>query len=124
MANKMILRSNFRKVIGAAHDGLEDAVDKWVEEGVDQAKSLLAKKEAQRDYFLDELYDSIDGEKDGELQAHFGPAPFYARFFEYGTRFIAPMPFLRPAKRKADAAFKREAGTSVERAIRRKAAIR
>jgi len=123
MATKLIIHSNFRKVIGAAHEGLGDAVDKWVEEGVDQARSILAKNEAKRDYFLNTLYDSIDGGKDGELQAHFGPNKFYSRFFEYGTRFIAPMPFLRPAKRKADAAFKREAGTSVERAIRRRAGM-
>jgi len=126
MATKLILRSNFRKAIGAAHEGLGDAVDKWVEEGVDQAKSIVTKRESQRGYALNTLYDSIDGDKDGELQAHFGPTVWYARFFEYGTyggAGIEPMPFVRPAKRKADTAFKREAGTSVERAIRRRAGM-
>ena len=126
MATRLILRSNFRKLPGAAREGIGDAVDKWVEEGVDQAKSLLSKKESQRGYALNTLYDSIDGEKDGDLSAHFGPDVFYARFFEYGTyggAGIEPMPFVRPAKTKADKAFKREAGTSVERAIRRRAAM-
>jgi hypothetical protein len=126
MATRLILRSNFRKLPGAAREGIGDAVDKWVEEGVDQSRSILTKLEARRGYFLNSLYESIEGDKDGELQAHFGPTKWYGHFFEFGTyggAGIEPMPFVRPAKRKADTAFKREAGTSVERAIRRRAAM-
>lgn len=126
MASRMILRSNFRACIPAAKDGLGDAVDKWQETGEDEARNALTKKEAQRGYSLDTLYDSIKGEKDGDLQAHYGTDVFYARFFEYGSyggAGIEPMPFIRPAKTKADKAFKAEAGTSVERAIRRRAGM-
>lgn len=124
MANKLIIRSNFRLLPGAARDGVQDAVDKWAEAGEDGAKASLARKESQHGYALNTLYDSIDGRRTGELRAVIDTEPFYARFFEYGFYDVAPFGFMRSGKRKGDAAFKKEAGVSVERAIRRRASIR
>lgn len=123
MASKMILHSNFRKVIDAAHDGLGDAVEKWKDEGEDQTKNTMTRQESRRGYNFNDAYDSIKSERLGDTNAAFGVDVWWWRFFEFGTVFIAPTPVVRPAKRKADAAFKREAGTSVERAIRRRASV-
>jgi HK97 gp10 family phage protein len=119
----MVLKSNFKLAAKEIHKGLEDAVEKWKEVGEDTAKATLTKREAQRGYSLNTLYDSIRSEKRGDLDAAIMVTAWYAHFFEYGTRFIDPMPFLRPAKRKADKAFREEAGDKIKQRIKR-AAIR
>lgn len=121
---RMVLKSNFHKVKGAAEEGIRKAVDKWLDVTEDTSRTTISKKEAQRGYALNTLYDEIHGERIGDLNAKVESPTWYARFFEYGTVHIAPMPYLRPAKRKGDAAFKDEAGTSVERAIYRRARVR
>jgi HK97 gp10 family phage protein len=122
--SKMILKSNFRKLPGAAEAGLEEAVDKWLDVTENAAKDTVSKREAQRGYALNTLYAEIEGSKRGNLSAAVTSPTWYARFFEYGTRYIEPMPYLRPAKRKGDAAFKLTAGSSVERAFARRARVR
>ncbi len=120
MANKMVIRttSNMKKLIREVHNGLEEKVEDWMHTGEDAAKSTLAKRESQRGYALNTLYDSISSEKRGELNAAIVVAAWYAHFFEYGTRFIAPMPFLRPGKAKADKEFR----TQVKRELEQRAA--
>ena len=124
MASKMIVRSNFRAAKEGAREGLGVAVEAWKEETESQAKNILSRREAQRGYSLDTLYASIQGEANlALLTAHVATEPFYSHFFEYGTIYIEPLPFLRPAKSKGDKAFLAVAGASVSRAIRTRAAI-
>jgi len=115
----MVLKSNFKLAAKEVHKGLEDAVEKWMEVGEDTAKETLTKREAQRGYSLNTLYDSISSEKRGDLDAAIVVAAWYAHFFEWGTRFIDPMPFLRPAKRKADKAFREEAKNKIQQRVKR-----
>jgi HK97 gp10 family phage protein len=121
--NRMVLKSNFKLAAREAHKGLEDAVEKWMDVGEDTAKETLTKREAQRGYSLNTLYSSISSEKRGDLDAAIKVTAWYAHFFEYGTRYIDPMPFLRPAKSKADKAFREEAKDKIQQRVKR-AAIR
>jgi HK97 gp10 family phage protein len=121
--NRIVLKSNFKLAAREAHKGLEDAVEKWMDVGENDVKNTLTKREAQRGYSLNTLYDSISSEKRGDLDAAIQVAAWYAHFFEYGTVFIDPMPFLRPAKRKADKAFREEAKDKIQQRVKR-AAIR
>lgn len=121
MASRVIVKSNFRLLPGAAKDGLGDAVEAWKDEGEDQSKNAMTKQEAKRGYDFNSYYDAIKAERRGDLSAAFGVDDWRWHFFEFGTIYIAPTPVVRPSKTKADRKFKSVAGTSVARAFSRKA---
>jgi HK97 gp10 family phage protein len=117
----MVIHSNFRLLPGAAKDGLEDAVEAWKDEGEEQSKNAMTKQESKRGYDFNSYYDAIRAERRGQLSAAFGVDDWRWHFFEMGTVFIPPTPVVRPSKSKADRKFKSVAGTSVARALARKA---
>lgn len=146
--SRVTIKSNWTLVEKGAREGLEEAAKAWADTGYDAARETLTKKEASRGYFLNTLFENITSgvwnHGKGDVGAKFyirgsggtrslnsdikaggsQADTFYARWFEYGTVHIEPMPFMRPAKTKADKAFKAKAGTSVERAIGRRARVR
>jgi hypothetical protein len=122
---KVIIKSNFHRAKEGAKAGMEAAVNSWIEATENAAKENLTRQESNRGYFLDTMYEEIDGHHlGGDLRARVVSGPFYARFFEYGTVHIDPMPFLRPAKAKGDKAFLATANVSVETAIKLRASVR
>lgn len=114
MASKLHLKSNMRKAVREVHEGLDELIDEWQDVGLGTAQEKLTGQEGQRGYNLQELYDSLDAEKRGELNAAIVVGAWYAHFFEYGTVFISPLPFLRPAKRKADKTFRDHAARKIQ----------
>ena len=113
MASKTYLKSNLGKVLHEIGEGMEELRDEWRDTAEDTAKSTLARKEAQRGYSLNTLYDGIEGENranNGAAVVSDWPSGVpVPRFFEYGTVHIDPLPYLRPAKRKADKVLKDKA---------------
>src|ERR1044072_3675212 len=100
-----------------------DAAEEWLRVTEDQQRSNLARQEGRRGYALNEMYESITSSSTlSEAIVKFGV--WYAHFFEFGTINIEPMPMLRPAKRKGDAAFKAKVDGQAERTIRRRAGVR
>ena len=122
--NRTTIRSNFKLVPGAVEEGIKDAAEDWRRTVEETARANLTKKESRRGYALNTLYDEIRSEMLGDTDARVVAPTFYARWFEYGTRFIEPMPFLRPAKTKGDRVFKEKVGGSVTRAVYRRARVR
>lgn len=117
------LVSNFHKVPGAMDEVLRDGAEEWRRVTEEQTRSNLTRQEGRRGYALNEMYESITSSATlSEAVVKFGV--WYAHFFEFGTRFIEPMPMLRPAKRKGDAAFKSKVDGMAERTIRRRAGVR
>ncbi len=123
-SNRTVIRSNFKLVPGAVEEGIKEAAEKWLRVNEDSAKAALTQKESQRGYALNTIYEEIHGEMLGDTDARVVSPTWYSRFFEYGTRYIEPMPFMRPGKTKADKAFKDAVGGSVTRAVYRRARVR
>lgn len=117
---RMVLKSNVRKLIREVEGrGLPEMIDEWKNMGQGTAQENVLKQESARGYDLHELYESISAEDRGQLSAAIVVSAWYAHFFEYGTRFIDPMPFLRPAKRKADKTFRDHAKRKLQAAADR-----
>ena len=123
MASSTKLTSNFHKVPGAMDEVLRDAAEEWRRVAEDQTRSNLTRQEERRGYALNEMYESITSAATlTEAWVKFGV--WYAHFFEFGTINIEPMPMIRPAKRKADKAFKDKVDGQAKRTIQRRAGVR
>ena len=46
--------------------------------------------------------------KDGGMSAHVNPGTHYAPYVEWGTRFMSPQPFMRPAWREQAIQFQKD----------------
>jgi hypothetical protein len=122
MAASVKLKSNFYRVPGAMDEVIREGVKDWLRVTEEQTKSNLTRQEAKRSYSLNTMYESITTSASLEdAIVKFGV--WYAHFFEFGTMSIEPMPMLRPAKRKGDAAFKARVDGQADRTIRRRAGV-
>jgi hypothetical protein len=128
--SRMKIESNFPAVKRAGWESVQEAREVWLELGASEAESKAESQASTRGYALQV---GIDKERIGHQSARisafthterWGDDPWILRFFEYGTVNIRPMPFMRPAARKANKAFVAHLGTHLEGKIRRKASVR
>jgi hypothetical protein len=96
--SRMVLKSNFRKLIREMDGGMEDLRDRWLDSGLGTTQERLTRAEQSRGYNLQELYESISAEKRGDLNAAIVVSAWYAHFFEYGTRFHRPAALPAPGQ--------------------------
>ncbi len=128
--NRVSIQSNFPAVKKAGWETVQEARELWMEVGQETAQDKADSQAATRGY---NLSIGIGKERIGHQSARifatghsekWGDDPWWTRFFEYGTVGIAPMPFIRPAARKANKAFVVAMGAHLEGKIRRKASVR
>ena len=94
--NKLVVRSNFLKAATAGNEAVAFAVEQAVKEGQRTARSRIDSADQRRGYRIDSsLVDSEFELLDGKIFFD----PFWGKFFEYGTKHIAAMPFIRPGHR-------------------------
>ena len=118
--NKVIVRSNFLVAAAAGHQAVEDAVGKAVDAGQERANERLSKQSGQRGYNLDEA--QVDKEHTGET-GKIWSNPWWARFFEYGTVHISPLPFIRPGSRQMRKVMRDELGENFHKFVAAKAGM-
>lgn len=124
--SRMRVESQFPAVKKAAWDTVKEAREVWLEVAQETAESKAESQAATRGY---ELQVGIGKERLGEQSARifastvtskWGNDPWILRFFEYGAVHIPAMPFVRPASRKANKAFKEHMGDKLEGNIRKR----
>lgn len=120
MAPKMKLVSNFPAVKKASHDAIKNARDLAINAAEGEAEKRLERVDDTRGY---ELPIDIKQEHQG-LGGKIEYAPWYGRFFEYGTVYIPASPFMRPAHRKMRKVFKDTMADDFEGFVRKKARVR
>jgi HK97 gp10 family phage protein len=118
------MRSEFPAVKKAAWETVQEAREEWKKEGKKVAEAKAQDAAATRGYALQI---GVDVEDLGHQSARFfavthsekwGDDPWFLRFFEYGTVHIQAMPFIRPARRKANKKFIEVMGDQLEGKIR------
>lgn len=118
---RVVLRSNFRLAKKAGKEAVADAIEKATETMHDEASNRLDKAAGARGYNLYSTdIDFETSDEDGKIVYR----KFYGKFFEYGTVYIPPIPFMRPAHRKGRKRLLDELGDNFEKWVRRRAAIR
>lgn len=77
--------------------------------GAQLQEKIQAKAEFTQGYQTGQTKRSVNLEiKDGGFTADAGPTTSYAPYVEYGTRFMAAQPFVRPALEEQASKFKRD----------------
>jgi hypothetical protein len=118
---KMKLVSNFRAAEKAGHEAVALAIHHAVDEGQETAAKRLDMQAGKRGYDLQGS--DVEKEawaKDGKISY----APFYGKWFEYGTVHIQAMPFIRPGHRRMRKVFIAAMGADFEKWISRRAGMR
>lgn len=117
---KMRMESRFPAVKKAAHDVVRHARDEALIEGQEETRRRISKGAAARGYDLDPFVVEKEdiGFQSGRIFVD--SENWYYRFFEFGTVFIAPIPFMRPAHRKMRKVFRQEMGDNFEKFVRRR----
>ncbi len=131
MAGKpYVLASQFPAVKKAAWETVKEAREVWLDTAKETAQNKVSDQAATRGY---DLQVGIEKEYLGHQSARifaathssrWGDDPWFLRFFEYGNVNIPAMPFMRPAQRKANKAFKEVMGDKLEGNIRKRAKFR
>lgn len=121
--SKFNMKANFRLAKDAAHDTVEDAIKKAINEGAETTRHRIDKQASARGYLLhsNSVFEDA-GKKDGTIGLG-ARDEFWWHFFEYGTPTIPAMPMLRPGHRKAKKVFRDELGDQLEKRIKRKAGM-
>ena len=123
---RMRIESSFPAVKKAGWETVQQAREVWLDIAKDTAEDKAESQAASRGY---ELQVGIEQERLGHQSARIFPAtftskwgddPWILRFFEYGAAQIPAMPFMRPAARKANKAFRDEMGDKLEGNIRKR----
>lgn len=115
--SRVILRSNFRAVSAGAQDAMQDAIRKATDEMEDTAERAIERANNTRGWNLPEDIQQETSADDGKISYDH----FFGRWFEYGTVYIPPAPFMRPAHRKGRARLISELDDNFEGWIRRRA---
>ena len=115
--NRVVLESRFPAVKKGMHDAVQHARDRALDEGEAEAEKRLERANDARGYNLPM---EIEQEKTGFQSGLIRYEPFYGKWFEYGTVYIAPAPFMRPAHRKMRRRFLDEMGDEAPKFIRRR----
>jgi HK97 gp10 family phage protein len=115
--NRIHLESRFPAVKKGMYDAVRHARDRALDEGEHEAENRLERANDSRGY---NLPTEIEQEKTGHQSGLIRYGEFYGKWFEYGTVYIAPSPFMRPAHRKMRKRFLDEMDGNVEKFIRRK----
>ena len=124
--SRITIESKFHAVSKAGWETVAEAREVWLETGQSEAEQKVESQAATRGY---NLSIGIGKERIGHQSARiftvahsekWGDDAWWTRFFEYGTVSIQPMPFIRPAARKANKAFLAVMGSQLEGKIRRK----
>jgi hypothetical protein len=119
--NRVVLRSNFRAVKGAGHDALAELIEKATDEMERTATTKISQASERRGYNIStEHLEAGHSDDDGWIRF----TQFWGRFFEYGTVYIAAMPFMRPAHRAGRKVIKTDASHVFQKWFNRKARIR
>lgn len=113
--------SRFPAAKAAAHEAVQQARDKALDVGEDEAERRLERIDDTRGYALPT---DIQQEKTGHQSGLIRYPEWYGRFFEYGTTYIGASPFMRPAHRKMKKEFVERMGDNFEGFIRRRARLR
>jgi HK97 gp10 family phage protein len=112
--NRVVLESRFP---AAKWDAIQNARDRALDEGEHEAENRLERANDARGY---NLPTEIEQEKTGHQSGLIRYGEFYGKWFEYGTVYIAPSPFMRPAHRKMRRRFLDEMGDEAPKFIRRR----
>jgi HK97 gp10 family phage protein len=117
---KMRLESRFPAVKKAAYEVVQHARDEALIEGVEETRRRIEKGAASRGYDLDPFV--VEKENIGHQSGRiFVPSEkWFYRFFEFGSVYIAPIPFIRPAHRRMRKTFVDEMGDQFEKFVRRR----
>ena len=115
--NRVVLESRFPAAKKGMWDAVERARDRALDEGEAEAEKRLERANDSRGY---NLPTEIEQHKTGFQSGLIRYGDWFGKFFEYGTVYIAPAPFMRPAHRKMRKRFLSEMGDNAEPFIRRK----
>jgi HK97 gp10 family phage protein len=115
--NRIHLESRFPAVKKGLYEAVQHARDRALDEGEAEAEKRLERVNDQRGY---NLPTEIEQEKTGNQSGLIRYGDWFGKFFEYGTVYIAPSPFMRPAHRKMRKRFLDEMDGNVEKFIRRR----
>ena len=99
------------------YEAVRAARDHALDEGEAEAEKRLQRANDSRGW---NLPGDIEQEKTGHQSGLIRYGDWFGKFFEYGTVYIAPAPFMRPAHRKMRRRFLDEMGDNAEPFIRRK----
>ena len=108
--------SRFPAVKKGMYEAVQNARDRALDEGEAEAEKRLERVNDQRGYNLPTKSSRKTGHQSGLIRY----GDWFGKFFEYGTVYIAPSPFMRPAHRKMRKRFLDEMDGNVEKFIRRK----
>jgi hypothetical protein len=114
------LVSKIPEVKGAMKDAVRDSVKLALNVGEGEAEKRLERIDDTRGYEL-----PIDiGQESGDMSGKIFYAPFYGKWFEYGTARIPAGPFMRPAHRKMRKACLHAMPDTFEGFVKRRARVR
>ncbi len=118
MASKIKLTSNFRAVKGASDDAVKELIGKATDKMHDTAQLKMQRVVEKRGYELNPGdIEKEKSDKDGKITY----GKWYGHFFEYGTVFISPMPFMKPGHRAGRKVIRNDAPEVFEKWFKRKA---
>lgn len=103
--NFRITDDRLKEVTQNAEKALRSAVAKAADAGESEARGKVTEANQAREYNLP--VDDIQSEADGMEARVFATQPYWP-YFEYGTVFIDPVPFIRPARQAMAEAFSAE----------------
>jgi hypothetical protein len=115
--NRVVLESRFPAAKKGMWDAIQNARDRALDEGEHEAENRLERANDARGY---NQPTEIEQEKTGHQSGLIRYGEFYGKWFEYGTVYIAPSPFMRPAHRKMRRRFLDEMGDEAPKFIRRR----
>ena len=115
--NKVTLTSRFPAAKRGMWEAVSAARDKALNEGEAEAEKRL---ERANDAHGWNLPMDIEQEKTGHQSGLIRYPDWWGKFFEYGTVYIQPAPFMRPAHRKMRKVFRDELGEEAPKWIRKK----
>lgn len=111
----MKVTSRFPQAKKGAHDAINHAIDAALNVGEAEAEKRLERIDDTKGYDLPIDIEQQQSKNSGQIEY----APWYGRFFEYGTVYITASPFMRPAHRRMRKEFKDKMADDFEPWVRR-----
>ena len=115
------MESHIKEAIAYADSELTNWIYEATEGGYQEAKSRISGHRATETAHIADRIDWNVEPLEGRVYEHGTRgerSTFYARFVEYGTVKMAPIPFIRPAHRKMRAIFKAKTGGDLFRGFK------
>lgn len=102
-----VLAEHFWAMAELSHSFFPQLLDVTADIGIEHARDLAPYDTGATHDSINKSPGVIDKGHKGEWSIRFGPTTYYSPFLEYGTRFMAPRPFMIPAGDLAEAVFVR-----------------